>query len=125
METAYIDPDIAEELYDSDNGETVQGWARIEDRHDGSGRWMEDRTLIIADPAGQTWGLHYQVGLTESQHREFPWHSATEPLALERLYRHAVVTSVYRTAPPDDAAGRRMEAATVTASHGLDPGQVC
>ncbi len=102
MTTAYIDPELAEDLYDSDDGDMVAGWTRVTDRRDGNRRWMEEHTLIVADPAGLTWGLHYQVGLTESQASEFPWRGAVDPLVLTRLYPHTVTHTVWRTAPPEE-----------------------
>ncbi len=103
MTTAYIDPELAEDLYDSDDGDMVAGWTRITDRRDGNRRWMEDHTLIITDADGLTWGLHYQVGLTEEQPNEYPWRDGgAEPVALTRLYPHTVTHTVYRTTPPEE-----------------------
>jgi hypothetical protein len=101
--TAYIDPELAEDLYESDDGDKIAGWTRITDRRDGNRRWMEDHTLIITDPEGLAWGLHYQVGLTEDQEDELPWRgTGDEPLALIRLYPHTVTRTVYRTAPQEE-----------------------
>ncbi len=102
MTTAYIDPELAEDLHESDDGDTAAGWTRITDRGDGNRRWLEGRTLIVADREGLVWGLPYQVGLTEHQEHEFPWRGAAGPLPLTRLYPHTVTHTVYRTTPPEE-----------------------
>ena len=100
MTTAYIDPEIAEELHESSNGESVDRWTRVGDIRNSSSRWMERRTLVIKDGDGQFWGLGYEVGLTEEQESEYPWRgTGDEPLALIRLYPHTVAKTVYRTEP--------------------------
>lgn len=145
METAYIDPELAEELHESEDGDTVLRWTRVTDIRGEARRWMERHTLVIKDADDRFWGLDYEVGLTEEQPNEYPWRgTGDEPLALTRLYPHTVTTTDYRTKPPadpliqrpgvaaalvaaipDDALGTSPQAEWYRDAHGLDPGQVC
>jgi hypothetical protein len=104
METAYIQPGTAEELHESKDGDVVGGWTRVTDVRGEAHRWSEDHTLIVRSPDGLTWGLDYQVGLTEMQDHEYPWRGTSGPVALTRMYPHVVTSTVYRTEPPAQPA---------------------
>lgn len=97
--TATIDPQHAADLYDSTDGATAGPWTRIAEQHQRTSRWLEYRHLVVADPAGQHYGLIYAIGLTENQEHDLPWDETDEPLPLVRLYPHQVTTTVYRTDP--------------------------
>lgn len=99
-ETMTIGAGTAADLYEGENGDTAYGWTRVADVRDSSGRWMEHRTLIVADANGVSWGVRYDVGLTEEQEHELPWDGGAESLELVRLYPHTVTKTVYRTEPP-------------------------
>lgn len=106
--TPTIDPEIAEELYESDDGDQVGDWIRVADVEGDARRWMQTHTLVIRDDAGQHYGIRYQRGLTEEQPDEFPWgdrwNKPAEPIAMTRLYPHVVTVVKYRTRPAKEGA---------------------
>lgn len=98
MATA-IHPDHAEELYESDNGDTAGPWTRVGEQKVGTRRWSEDFYLIVVNADGEHFGVPYALGLTENQPHDLPWEDTDEPIPLVRMYPHEVSTVVYKTAP--------------------------
>lgn len=102
-----IDPQHAEEL--SDGGTTAGPWTLIADIRRSSGRWREQRRMILRRDDGTHWGLDYACGLTEYQDHDLPWLAAGSGYALVdtriplvRLYPHTVTRVEYRTTPEGD-----------------------
>lgn len=104
----------AAELYadgEGEKGDTAGGWTlavNVEDApHIRTSRWHEWYWLVLRDEKGDTYGIDYGRGLTESQEPEFPWPwygdrsvPGDRELKLTRLYPHAVTKTVYRTTAP-------------------------
>ncbi|MCX5066937.1 hypothetical protein OOJ91_13880 [Micromonospora lupini] len=94
-----ISPENAEELYESEDGETVGPWTRVTQIAHEARRWMQGYSLILRDEAGALWALDYDLGLTEEQPHELPWENG-EAVGLTRVYAHEVVQVEYRPVPP-------------------------
>lgn len=93
---------IAEELSYLKNGESAGDWCREADIPAGTGRWLEQRILVLRHDDGTLWGLDYARGLTEEQESELPWRDAHRALPLTRLYRLEQIEVRYATSPPPD-----------------------
>jgi hypothetical protein len=100
-----ISPDHAAALYEAEDGEFIDTWARIGNEEDDpksrTSRWHERYWLLLRDEDGATWGLEYGVGLTEDQENDYPWeqYGTERPLPLTRLYAHEVTTIEWSTKP--------------------------
>lgn len=104
-----IATDDAEELYEAINGDdgqllgdegaTAGPWTVLGSSQTDQGRWHDRYWLVLADQAGDTWGLRYGIGLTENQEDDLPWEDHDGPLQLTRLYPHEVTRVEYRTTP--------------------------
>lgn len=94
----------AEELHEVEG--QVGPWTYVTDQKNGSGRWREHHTMVVADEQGQHWGVEYAVGLTEMQDHEYPWRGVADghQIPLRRLYPHTVTTIKYKTEPGGKAA---------------------
>lgn len=92
--------EACEALHDEEAGDVCGDWSLVADQSQGSGRWQENRMLVLLhEPTGTYWGVRYAVGLTEYQDHDLPWKEHYSFDAV-RLYPHQVITTEYRMRPP-------------------------
>lgn len=102
MTTRTITPEDAEDLADTSDGNMAGEWCREADVLVDTGRWREERTLVLRHDDGTVWGLDYARGLTENQDSSYPWRDADGPLNLRRLHRTERIVVRYSNTPPPD-----------------------
>jgi hypothetical protein len=97
---AQIKSSIAEDLFDSDDGDVVDGWTRVTDQEGDDGRWYRYHTLVVQDPTGRYWGIDYSMGLTENQDNDFPWKPDYQPppefIDIVEMYGLEITTTVWK-----------------------------
>lgn len=98
LDAAYA-KDLYEELAWTSDGETHDGWTRVTEVDRDKSRWVQWKTLVLADRDGALWGLEFGQGLTEMQDHVYPW-EYDRPVDLVRLYAHEVRSVEYRTEAP-------------------------
>jgi hypothetical protein len=97
---AQIKSSVAEELFDGNDGDVIDGWTRITDQENGDGRWYRYHVLVVQDPTGLYWGIYYSMGLTENQDHDYPWKAdyreTPEFIDITEMYAQEITQTVWK-----------------------------
>ena len=103
VETINIPSEVAQDLFDSGDGEILGGFRYVTDQDEGSGRWQAHHLMVLEHlGTGNFYAIAYSMGLTENQDHDFPWKSdwKAPPVMVTafRVYPKLVCTTEYKRA---------------------------